>query len=119
MHQEFDRQSALLGDSRALKRAAETLAGHLAAGPVTLLARTDAALLVCGAAAMLRDDDTHVLRAYIGRTGWSPPDGAVLVEPVEPTSGLLTTLERVSPELAVVVLPRLGSSSNSRQPIAA
>jgi hypothetical protein len=118
LHLEFDRQSALLGDSRALRRAADGVADHLESGPVTLLARTDAALLVCGAVAMLRDDDTHVLRAYIGRTGWRPPEGAVLVEPVEPAAGLLATLKRVAPGLAVLVLPRL-AVGDRRPPIAA
>ena len=77
------------------------VADHLERGPVTLLARTD----------------TRVLRAYIGRTGWSPPEGSVLVEPVEPAAGLLATLERLAPRLAVLVVPRVASSSG-RQPIA-
>jgi hypothetical protein len=103
----FDERGEDLAGSPALRSAAEWLARELGEQPLVLLARTDAALMVCAATAMMRRAETRVVRATLGREDWSAPQGAVLVEPVAPLPGLLAHLQELLPQTTIVVLPRL------------
>ena len=102
---EFDAAAERLAEDEALRSASEWLARHLPAGPTVLLARTDAAVMVCAACAVLREDTTRIERAPFGRIDWAPPLGAILVEPVEPSPGLLATIAERWPSLEPVVVP--------------
>jgi hypothetical protein len=103
-HQSFDREEALIGCSEVLRGASERLASQLPDRPAVLLARTDAALMCCAGASLLRKWPTEVRRAHIGRSGWAAPAGAVLVEAVAPLPGLLAMLRSQTPDVELVVL---------------
>jgi hypothetical protein len=103
----FDERGENLAGSPALRSAAEWLARELGDEPLVLLARTDAALMICAATAMVRTAQTRVVRATLGREEWSAPQGAVLVEPVAPLPGLLANLQELLPGTKIVVLPGL------------
>jgi hypothetical protein len=118
-YEDFDRQGEELADSTALREVAEWLVGELPAGELTLLGRTDSALMVCAACSLLRSPAaTRVERAPFGRTGWTPPPDAVLVEPVPPNPGLLDTINNRWPTLDVLVAPR-DVRDQTTQPVAA
>ena len=104
---EFEAQSEAFGDSADLRAVAERLAAELPCGPLTLLARTDGALMCCAAVAMLREHPTRVERAHLGRRGWTPSPELILVEPVRPTAGLLATLQHELPGMGMVILDGL------------
>lgn len=101
---DWDLEAAGCGDSEALRAKAEQLVREAGAGELTLLARNDVSLMVCAAAAALRQHATRVQRASIGRTGWKAPAGSILVEAVPPSAGLLATLRTVMAEGTVLVL---------------
>jgi hypothetical protein len=105
VYQAFDLHADRVGRSAVLRPAAEWLADHLPAGDSILLARTDAALMVCAGCAVLRDSATTIERASFGRIGWTPADGAILVEPMAPTPGLLATLKDGWPSLELLTFP--------------
>lgn len=114
---DFDRHNAELACDGSLRVAARWLAQELGDRAVVLLGRTDAALMVCAAAAVLRDGVTEVVRAPIGRTGWAPARDSILVEPVAPTPGLIETIEASCPGLEILVIPeceRTGSRGSLR-----
>jgi hypothetical protein len=104
-YRSFDQMSDRLADSAVIRRLAGWLADRLPNSEITLLGRTDAALILCSASAMLRRSPTRVQRAPLGRTGWQPEPGAVLVEPVAPAPGLIATLNEAWPHLKVLVVP--------------
>lgn len=106
----FDALANRLTQSSELREAGQWLADELPPNAaVVLLARTDAALMACAAAAVLREAPTTVQRAPLGRTDWNPPTTGVLVEPIAPTKGLLGTVASLCPTLPVLVLPSLAS----------
>jgi hypothetical protein len=104
-YQAFDLHADRLGHSAVLRPAAKWLADHLPTGDSILLARTDAALMVCAGCAVLRDSVTTVERASFGRTNWTPADSAILVEPMTPTPGLLATIKDAWPSLEMLIFP--------------
>lgn len=95
----------LLSNSAELRAAAEQLKGQLSSGPARLLARTDGAFAVAAAASVLRSEQTIVERAFVGRTGWAAPAGAVLVETSAISQGLEATLRDTCPGVEILVLP--------------
>jgi hypothetical protein len=107
----FEAEGAALGLSETLREAAERLVAKLPEGPVVLLGRTDAALMCCAAAAMMRQWPTEIHRAQVGRAGWEPPAGAVLVEPVVPMPGLLAVLGWSLPRVDLLVLSQSSESA--------
>lgn len=104
-HRDFTARSEQLGRSDELRSLALWFRDALPEGRLDLLARDDASLMVASAIAVLRLEPTFVERAAVGRTGWTPRDGAILVEAVPPSPGLLRTLSRTFPDLQVLVAP--------------
>lgn len=99
------RRRSSLEPAGALKAAGARLAGTVGDGSVVLLARTDEALMVCAAAAALREDATAVRRACVGRPPAGENERAVLVELQEPSASTALLLSRAWPGLDVQVLP--------------
>jgi hypothetical protein len=100
-----DEAARRAGASAVMRSAAQCVVGALGEGPQLLIARTDAALMVCAATAMLRDGETSVTRAPVGRTGWEPPANAILVEVDRLAPGLRETLKARWPGLEIMVVP--------------
>ena len=114
----FERASDELAEGYALRSAAEWLTDRLPTTETVLLARTDAALMLCAACAVLREQPTTVHRAFFGRIGWTPPDEAILVEAPTPNPGLLDMLAEGWPELQTVAVPDDALTSASAVPAA-
>lgn len=83
-----------------LQALATEVGGLLPDDALTLLARTDTALMVCAVVAAGRSE-TAVERAPFGRIDWEPSSDALLVE-LDAAEGLLRTISSAWPNLRVL-----------------